>query len=324
MKHVGLGATELMVSSICLGAMSYGDPNWRDWVLGEQKSRPLIKRALELGINFFDTAEIYSDGRSEEILGSALREYARRSEIVIATKVGNAALEAGTGTLNRRTISAAIDGSLKRLQVDYIDLYQIHSWAAVTSVEETLDALSEIVRSGKARFVGACNIDAWQITQSLIASERGGWARLASIQNHYNLLDREDERDLLPLCIAQGLGVIPWSPLARGVLAGTYSPKRGPTTKRASSDQRIIDLYRDCDYPIVEQVGQVASQHGVSSAQVAISWGLTRPGLTAPIIGATKASHLEEAVAAVSLTLSATECATLEGLYKSRTEREGV
>ena len=324
MKHVVLGATELMVSPICLGAMSYGDPNWRDWVLGEQESRPLVKRALDLGINFFDTAEMYSDGRSEEILGSALKEYARRSEVVIATKVGNPALEAGTGALDRRTISEAIDGSLKRLQVDYIDLYQIHSWAAVTSVEETLDALSEIVRSGKARFVGACNINSWQVAQSLIAAERGGWVRLASVQNHYNLLDREDERDLLPLCITQGIGVIPWSPLARGILARTYSPNRGPTTKRASSDPRIVGLYRDCDYPIVEQVGQVAAQHGVSSAQVAIAWLLTRSTLIAPIIGATKASHLEEAVAAVDLTLSATECATLEGLYKLRPEREGV
>lgn len=319
MEYVNLGNTGLKVSRICLGMMTYGDPNWRDWVLPEEASRPFIKRALELGINFFDTADVYSLGASEEVTGRALRDFARRDEVIIATKVYNAM---GPGPnqsgLSRKHLMDSIDASLKRLGTDYVDLYQIHRWDKETPIEETMEALNDLVRIGKVRYLGASSMYAWQFAQSLHLSERRGWSRFVAMQNHYNLVYREEEREMIPLCRAEGIGLIPWSPLARGFLTGNR--QRGsdqPPTPRANSDEMAHRMYyQETDFDVVERVVELAGRHSVKPAQIALAWLLHQPGITAPIIGASKMPHLEEAVAALEIKLSPEECRFLEEPYQ--------
>jgi 1-deoxyxylulose-5-phosphate synthase len=318
MEYVRLGSTGLKVSRICLGCMSYGGPNDRwQWALDEEHSRPFIQRALELGINFFDTADVYSFGKSEEILGRALRDFASRDEVVIATKVHG---EMGPGPndhgLSRKHILSSIDASLKRLGTDYVDLYQIHRWDYETPIEETLEALHDVVRMGKARYIGASSMYAWQFAQALYTADLNGWTRFVSMQPHYNLVYREEEREMLPLCQDQKIGVIPWSPLARGLLTGKRV-KDGGETERARTDGFSKVLYtRDDDFKIADRVSEVAHTRGVPDAQVALAWMLAKPLITAPIIGATKMHHLDDAVAALSVRLSEQEIGELEELYQ--------
>jgi 1-deoxyxylulose-5-phosphate synthase len=317
MQFVNLGRSGLKVSRICLGAMSYGSPASRPWILPEEEGRPFIRRALELGINFFDTADMYSDGASEEVLGRALRDFASRDEVVIATKVyypmGDGPNDRG---LSRKHILAAIDASLRRLGVDHVDLYQIHRWDDETPIEETLEALCDVVRAGKARYLGASSMYAWQFARALYVAERRGWTRFVSMQNHYNLVYREEEREMLPLCRAEGIGVIPWSPLARGFLAGNRS-RSGGETRRAQTDAFGKSLYgSEEDFAVAERAAEVARRRGVEPAQVALAWLLRQPGVTAPIVGATKMAHLEQAVAALDLALDDGECGELEAPYR--------
>ena len=318
MEYVRLGSSGLKVSRLCLGAMTYGDPKWRAWVLPEDAGRPFIKRALEHGINFFDTADMYSLGASEEVLGRALRDFAPRDNVVVATKVFNPMSDdANDRGLSRKHIMRSIDRSLKRLQTDYVDLYQIHRWDPETPIEETLQALHDVVRSGKARYIGASSMYAWQFARALYLADRHGWTRFVSMQNHYNLVYREEEREMLPLCRHEGIGVIPWSPLARGFLTGNR--KRGaeaPPTKREETDNIAHTLYyADADYDVVERVDDVARDRGVTPAQIALAWLLRQPGVTAPIVGASKPEHLEQAVAALSVTLSDDDVRRLEEPY---------
>ena len=317
MEYTNLGRTGLKVSRICLGMMSYGDPGWRDWVLPLDESRPFVKRALEAGINFFDTADVYSLGASEEITGQLLKEFARREDVVIATKVfnpmGDGPNERG---LSRKHIMASIDASLKRLGTDYVDLYQIHRWDGETPIEETLEALHDIVKAGKARYVGASSMYAWQFAKSLYLAELHGWCRFVSMQNHYNLVYREQEREMNPLCQCEGIGIIPWSPLARGFLTGTRKRREEKPTARAKSDTISRKLYyQETDFDIVDRVVALAKRKEVQPAQIALSWLLHRPEVTAPIIGATKMVHLEEAVAALKIQLSDEDMAYLQELY---------
>jgi aryl-alcohol dehydrogenase-like predicted oxidoreductase len=318
MEYIRLGTTGMKVSRLCLGCMSYGGPNERwPWALDEEASRPFIQRALELGINFFDTADVYSRGRSEEVVGRALRDFAARDQVVIATKVHG---EMGPGPndqgQSRKHIFSSIDASLKRLGTDYVDLYQIHRWDYETPIEETLQALNDVVRMGKARYVGASSMYAWQFAKALYTADLHGWTRFVSMQPHYNLVYREEEREMLPLCRDQGIGVIPWSPLARGLLTGGRV-KDGKETPRAQTDGFARHLYahRD-DFDIVARLAEVSKERGLPDAQVALAWLLSKPGITAPIIGATKLGHLEDAVAALSIQLSAEEIQLLEELYK--------
>jgi 1-deoxyxylulose-5-phosphate synthase len=318
MQYVKLGNTGLTVSRLCLGAMSFGDPASRPYILPEEEGRPFIRRALELGINFFDTADMYSDGASEEVLGRALRDFARRDDVVIATKVfypmGDAPNARG---LSRKHIMAAIDASLRRLGTDHVDLYQIHRWDDTTPIEETLEALHDVVRAGKALYLGASSMFAWQFTKALYLARMHGWTRFVSMQNHYNLVYREEEREMLPLCRSEGIAVLPWSPLARGFLIGNRSREGGGETARAKADRFAHSLYyADSDFAIVDRVGEVARRRGVPRAQVALAWLLRQPGVTAPIFGATKMPHLEDAVAALDLALSDQECAELEEPYQ--------
>jgi aryl-alcohol dehydrogenase (NADP+) len=314
MRYSNLGSTGIKVSRICLGAMTYGSKRWREWVLDEEESRPFIKRALELGINFFDTADMYSLGKSEEVLGRALKDFGpSRDKLVIATKVffpmGDTPNEKG---LSRKHIRHAIDASLRRLGTDYVDLYQIHRFDPETPIEETLEALTGVIRSGKALYIGASSMYAWQFAQMLHASERHGFSRFVSMQNHYNLMYREEEREMIPLCRAEEIAVIPWSPLARGLLAGS----RKAQTLRSRADDYAHKLYtREADDRVVDCVEQMAGNRGVPPAQVALSWLLHKPGITAPIIGASKPHHLDDAVAAVELKLSSQEIETLESVY---------
>ncbi len=318
MQYVNLGSSGLKVSRLCLGAMTYGDPKWRAWVLPEESGRPFISRALELGINFFDTANMYSLGVSEQILGRAIRDFTRREAVVIATKVyfpmGDAPNDRG---LSRKHVMASIDGSLSRLGTDYVDLYQIHRWDAGTPIEETLSALHDIVRAGKARYIGASSMAAWQFAQALYLADRHGWTRFVSMQNHYNLVYREEEREMIPLCRDQGIGIIPWSPLARGFLAGNRRTADRGDTARAATDTIAHELYyADSDFRIVDRVGELAARRGVSSAQIALAWVLAQPGVTAPIVGASKMPQLEEAIAALDIRLTEEECTALEELYE--------
>jgi aryl-alcohol dehydrogenase-like predicted oxidoreductase len=318
MKYVKLGSTGLDVSRICLGCMSYGDParGSHTWSLDEERSRPFIKRAIEAGINFFDTANVYSAGSSEEILGRALADFGRRDEIVLATKVhGSMRPGPNGGGLSRKAIMAEIDNSLRRLGTDYVDLYQIHRWDPRTPIEETLEALHDVVKAGKARYIGASSMYAWQFSKALYLAERHGWTRFATMQNHYNLLYREEEREMLPLCADQGVGVIPWSPLARGRLTRDWDT----TSARSETDEFGRTLYGEADRPIVEAVTGVAEARGVSRAQVALAWLLHNPTVTSPIVGATKPEHLEDAIAAESLTLTDEEVKLLEAPYAPRT-----
>jgi aryl-alcohol dehydrogenase-like predicted oxidoreductase len=318
MEYVNLGRTGLKVSRICLGTMTYGTSKWRDWVLDEEESRPFYRRALEVGINFFDSANMYSQGASEEVTGRALRDFARREEVVIATKVY---YPAGEGInqrgLSRVHIMDAIDNSLRRLGTDYVDLYQIHRWDSDTPIDETLEALHDVVKAGKARYIGASSMYAWQFAKSLYTADLHGWTRFVSMQNHYNLVYREEEREMIPLCIDQGVGVIPWSPLARGFLAGNRSRAKADQTKRSRSDDFAHRMYyQDEDFEIVERVVELAKKKEASPAQIALAWMLHKPGVTSPIIGASQMRHLEEAVAAVEIKLTNEEIAFLEERYQ--------
>ncbi len=318
MQYVNLGKTGLKVSRLCLGTMTYGDPQWREWVLPEEASRPFIKRALELGINFFDTADMYSLGVSEKIVGQALKDFARRDQVIIATKVYN---QVGDGPndkgLSRKHIFDSIDASLRRLQTDYVDLYQIHRWDYETPIEETLEALHDVVKAGKVRYIGASSMYAWQFAKALYLADRHGWTRFVSMQNHYNLVYREEEREMLPLCRAEGIGVIPWSPLARGFLAGNRQRQGFGETSRAKTDDFAHKLYYDdADFQVVDRVIELAKKRGVSPTQIALAWLLHQPGVTAPIIGASKIEHLEEAIASIELKLDNEELAFLEQPYK--------
>jgi len=316
MEYTRLGSTGLEVSRICLGMMSYGDPGWRPWVLSGDDARPFVHRALELGINFFDTADMYSIGVSEEVTGRLLDELTRRDEVVIATKVFfPMSDDPNAGGLSRKHILAGIDNSLRRLRTDHVDLYQIHRWDPHTPIEETLEALHDVVRSGKARYIGASSMFAWQFAKSLYLADLHGWTRFVSMQNHYNLCYREEEREMMPLCRTEGVGVIPWSPLARGLLAGTRTPELTGDTARAGSDEFAQQLYQADDWAVVERVLEVAGRRGVSAAQVALAWLLHQEGVAAPIVGATKLEHLEEAVAAVDLELDDEERTHLEQPY---------
>ena len=319
MEYQNLGRSGLRVSRLCLGAMSFGSPTWRDWVLPEEESRPFFERALDVGINFFDTADMYSLGVSEEIVGRALAELTTRDQVVIATKVnfpmGDGPNDRG---LSRKHLFHAVDASLRRLGTDYIDLYQIHRFDPSTPVEETLDALDQIVRSGKVRYLGASSMFAWQFATMLHTSDQHGWARFVSMQNHYNLVYREEEREMLPLCEAEGIGVIPWSPLARGFLAGNRRRKTddpGQTTRTRSDNYAQGMYYADSDFAIVDRLTDVARRRGVSPARLAMAWLLRQPGVTAPIVGTTKVEHLDDAVASLDVTLDDAECKELEELY---------
>jgi len=317
--YTRLGQTGLVVSRIALGCMSFGSRQWRPWVLEEEASRPFFRRAVELGINFFDTADVYSLGVSEEITGRALREYARLDEVVVATKVR---LKMGDGPnrvgLSRKHIIQSCEASLRRLGVERIDLYQIHRHHAETPVEETLAALDHLVRQGKVLYLGASSMYAWQLMKALSTSERHGWARFVSMQNHYNLVYREEEREMLPLCLDQGIGVIPWSPLARGLLAGGRTRGSHASTPRDAGDAGLSGQLYDhpSDWDVVEATVGVARARGVPPAQVALAWLLSRPGVVAPIVGTTKIEQLEEAAGAVELTLSDYERAALEAPYQ--------
>jgi aryl-alcohol dehydrogenase-like predicted oxidoreductase len=318
MEYVELGRTGLKVSRVCLGCMSFGTRTWRPWVLEEEESRPIIKAALEAGINFFDTANMYSLGVSEEITGRALREYARRDEVVIATKVyfpmSDDPLDRG---LSRRHITEQVEASLQRLGVDHIDLYQIHRWDYETPIEETLEALDGLVRQGKVRFLGASSIWAWQFAETLRLSQVNGWARFESMQNHYNLVYREEEREMNPLCVHHGVALIPWSPLARGMLAGSRTRQRPEPTLRARTDDYGQKVYTpEVDFEVVERLLEVAAERGDHPAAVALAWLLHQPGVAAPIIGTTKLEHLAPALAAVDLELSTEERRRLEEPYR--------
>jgi len=321
MDYVKLGATGLKISRICLGCMTYGEPNrgTHAWTLPEAESRPFIKRALEAGINFFDTANVYSAGSSEEILGRAIKDMAPRDSVVVATKVhGVMHPYPNGGGLSRKAIFAEIDASLKRLNMDYVDLYQIHRFDPATPIEETLEALHDLVKSGKARYIGASSMYAWQFCKAQYLARLNGWTRFVSMQNHLNLLYREEEREMLPLCREEGVGVIPWSPLARGRLA---RPASEGTTKRAETDQFGKTLYKgaeEADQAIIEAVNRIAKERGVPMAQIAMAWLLAKPGVTAPIVGASKLHHLEDAIAAVSLKLTESEISALEAPYIPR------
>ncbi|KAA0254386.1 aldo/keto reductase [Acidobacteria bacterium ACD] len=319
MKTTTLGRTGVTVSRLCFGCMSYGDPAWRPWVLREEEARPFFARALEAGINFFDTADMYSLGRSEEVTGKLLREMARLDEVVLATKVffpmGDGP---NSGGLSRKHVVQACEASLRRLGVETVDLYQIHRFDRAVPWEETLAAMDLLVRQGKVRYVGASSGPAWRFARALAVSERHGFPRFVSMQNHYNLLYREEEREMLPLCREEGIAVLPWSPLARGLLAGTRTgPSDVTSTPRAAHDDYTRQLYdHPNDADVIEAVKAVARARDVEPAQVALAWLLSRPGVTAPIVGATKLAHLDSAIRALDLTLSEEEVAALEAPYR--------
>ncbi len=319
MEYVNLGTTGLKVSRICLGTMTYGSKKWREWVLEEAESRPFIQRAFEAGINFFDTADMYSVGVSEEILGRALKDFGpSRDKVVIATKVFNAmGDDPNQRGLSRKHIMHAIDDSLRRLGTDYVDLYQIHRFDYDTPIEETLEALNDVVHAGKALYIGASSMCAWQFQRMLHVSDQRGLARFVTMQNHYNLVYREEEREMNPLCRAEGIGLIPWSPLARGFLAGNRSKQDYGETVRAKTDDYAKGLYyRDSDFKIVDRVTETAKKRGVSNAQIALAWMLSKPDVSAPIIGASKMHHLDDALKALDLRLDADEIKALEEPYE--------
>ena len=318
MNYVNMGRSGLKVSRICLGMMTYGTPTWREWVLPEADSRPFVQRALELGVNFFDTADMYSLGVSEEVTGRALRDFARREEVVVATKVyfpiGRGP---NGGGLSRKHILESIDNSLRRLGMEYVDLYQIHRWDSTVPIEETMEALHDVVKAGKALYIGASSMYAWQFAKAQHTADRHGWTHFVSMQNHYNLAYREEEREMNPMCVDQGVGLIPWSPLARGFLTGRRPRETRGDTLRGQTDTYAHGMYyRDDDYTVVDRVVAVAERHGVKPAQVALAWLLNKPGVVAPIIGASKMYQLEEAVAAVEVKLSAEDHAYLEEVYQ--------
>lgn len=318
MEYIQLGKTGLRVSRICLGCMSYGTSKWRPWVLDDEASLPFFKRALEAGINFFDTADVYSRGVSEQVTGRALKDFAKRDQVVIATKVHG---QMGDGPndrgLSRKHIMDSIDASLKRLQTDYVDLYQIHRYDPSTPIDETMSALNDLVRAGKVRYIGASSMFAWQLAKAQYTADQHGWTRFISMQNHYNLVYREEEREMIPFCLEQGVGLIPWSPLARGFLAGNRTPDKLGETTRSKNDPFAEELYfRDSDFKIVDRVRELANKRGVKPMQIALAWNLHKPGVAAPIIGATKMHHLDEAIAALEVKLSSEDIHFLEELYQ--------
>ncbi len=317
MEYVNLGRTGLRVSRICLGMMSFGNDSDRPWVLDEDGADPIVRAAVEGGVTFFDTADTYSGGASEVATGRLLPKYFSRDEVVVATKVYMPMTPGENGGgLSRKHILSAIDASLQRLDMEYVDLYQIHRWDGRTPIEETMEALHDTVRVGKARYIGASSMFAWQFAKAQHVAERNGWTRFVSMQNHYNLLYREEEREMIPQCLDQGVAVIPWSPLARGVLAGNRSRSGEKRTVRSDTDGFTDYLYsQPTDFDVVERVGEVAAGRGVPAAQVALAWLLQRPGVTAPIVGATKTAHLKDALAAESLVLDESEVARLEEPY---------
>ena len=318
MRYVNLGNAGLRVSRVCLGMMSYGKHETREWALDEDAAEPIVRRAVEGGITFFDTADTYSDGLTEEITGRLLaKAFGRRDDYVLATKVffpmGPGPNDRG---LSRKHILAGIDASLRRLGTDYVDLYQIHRWDDETPIEETMQALHDIVRAGKARYIGASSMYAWQFAKAQHTATVAGWTRFTSMQNHYNLVYREEEREMIPLCLDQGVGCIPWSPLARGLLAGNRERGGEQRTVRAGADPLADELYNDDDFDVVDVVRAVAAERGLPPAQVALAWLLGKPAVTAPVVGATKLRHLEDAIAAVDVTLSEDEVARLEAPYR--------
>jgi aryl-alcohol dehydrogenase-like predicted oxidoreductase len=318
MDQVRLGSTGLHVSRVCLGMMSYGDDSDRPWVLDERSAAPILRQAVEGGITFFDTADAYSGGASEVATGRLLPDLLSRDELVVATKVYFDTTPGPNGRgLSRKHILSAIDASLGRLGMDYVDLYQIHRWDPHTPIEETMEALHDVVRAGKARYLGASSMHAWQFAKAQRVATEGGWTRFVSMQNHYNLVYREEEREMIPQCVDQGVGVIPWSPLARGFLTGTRTRQGERRTTRAETDALQDDLYgRPEDFDVVDRVVELAGERGVPAAQVALAWLLHKPGVTAPIVGATRPGHMKDALAAADLTLSPGEIARLEEPYR--------
>ena len=320
MDYVRLGNTGLKVSRLCLGCMTYGSSKWRTWVLDDEQAMPFFKQAIEAGINFFDTADVYSQGESERVTGKALKEYAKRHEVVLATKVnGPMGGDPNNRGLSRKHILDGIDRSLQRLGVDYVDLYQIHRFDYETPIEETLEALNDVVRAGKARYIGASSMYAWQFMKMLSASKANGWTPFVSMQPQYNLVYREEEREMLPLCRDQGVGVIPWSPLARGFLAGGRAAPKEGNTERARTDEFAERLYyKPADHAVVDAVTEVARQRGVSNMQIALAWVLRNPAITSPIIGTSKAHHLEDALGGLKLQLTDDEVKALEAHYEPK------
>ena len=317
MRYVNLGTTGLRVSRICLGMMSFGNDSDRPWVLGEDGAEPIVRAAVEGGVTFFDTADAYSRGASEVATGRLLPKFLSRDELVVATKVFMPMTRGENGRgLSRKHILSAVDASLTRLGMDYVDLYQIHRWDPGTPIEETMEALHDVVRAGKARYIGASSMFAWQFAKAQHVAERHGWTRFVSMQNHYNLIYREEEREMIPLCLDQGVGVIPWSPLARGVLAGNRTREGERRTTRSETDPFTDVLYsQPSDFDVVDRVAEIAAERGLSAARVALAWLLHRPGVTAPIVGATKLAHFEDALAAEELDLSDKEMRRLEEPY---------
>ncbi len=318
MQYVRFGNTGLQVSRLCLGMMSYGSKHWRKWVLEEPEARPFMKRALDAGLNFFDTADVYSRGASETILGNLLKAFAvRREDVVVATKVYNPMSDAPNDRgLSRKHILESIDRSLRRLQLDYVDLYQIHRWDHNTPIEETMEALHDVVRAGKARYIGASSMYAWQFVKAQYTADLHGWTRFVSMQNHYNLVYREEEREMIPCCLDQGVALIPWSPMARGFFAGNHRKGDWGDSVRARSDDYAQSMYyRDEDFAVADRVKEVAKARGVSPSQVALAWVLSKPYVTAPIIGSTRMEHLDESLAALDVQLSPDEVRRLEEPY---------
>ena len=318
MDYTTLGRSGLKVSRICLGMMSYGDQSSRDWILGEEAAAPIVRRAVEAGVTYFDTADMYSNGASEQVTGRLLAKFfTHREDYVLATKVyfpmGPGPNDRG---LSRKHILAGIDASLRRLNCDYVDLYQIHRWDAETPIEETMEALHDVVRAGKARYIGASSMYAWQFAKAQETARANGWTPFAAMQNHYNLVYREEEREMIPLCLDQGVAVVPWSPLARGLLAGTRDRGGAHHTSRSGKDPVADAMYDAADFDVVDAVRAAAKQRDIPPAQFALAWLLAKPGVTAPIVGATKAQHVDDAVAAVDVRLSAEEAAAVEGPYR--------
>ncbi len=319
METTNLGKSGLKVSRLCLGMMTYGSSKWREWVLDEEQALPFVKHALEAGINFFDTADVYSLGASEEVLGKAMKKFAvNRSSVVIATKVCNPMSEdANDRGLSRKHILDSIDRSLQRLKMDYVDLYQIHRWDPATPIEETMDVLSDVVKSGKARYIGASSMYAWQFATAQFTADLHGWTRFISMQNHYNLVYREEEREMIPLCLQQGVGLIPWSPMARGFFGGNRSRDGSGETARARADDFARMLYfQEGDFKVAERAWEVAREHHASASQIALAWLLNKPHISAPIIGASKMEHLDQAISALDIKLSQEEITRLEEFYQ--------
>jgi len=317
MQYTNLGKTGLKVSRLCLGMMTYGSKKWREWILEEDESKPFIKKALDAGINFFDTADVYSLGESERVTGNLLKGINRES-IVVATKVFNPMSDdINDRGLSRKHIMASIDNSLKRLQMDYVDLYQIHRWDYDTPIEETMEALNDVVRAGKVRYIGASSMFAWQFSKAQHVAEMNGWTKFVSMQNHYNLVYREEEREMIPLCLDQGVGLIPWSPLARGFFAGNRKRGGGGEPVRSNNDAYADKMYfREENFEIAERAAQVAKKHNVTASQIALAWVLNKPYISSPIIGSSKIEHLDQAIAALDIKLSEDDVKSLEELYQ--------